>query len=83
MGLAAGMRARPGGLVGTSDRNIDHIHVDIGVGVAAVPVGAGLAVGLRLLQILFLHDFLALDHVMSAVGAFVLALHASGATAGM
>ena len=49
---------------------------------AAVPVGAGLAVGLRLLQILFLHDFLALDHVMSAVGAFVLALHASGATTG-
>ena len=62
-------------------RHIDHVDVDKGVGRAPVAVSAGLAVLLRLLQVLLLHDLLALDHGVPAVRALVLALHAAGAAA--
>ena len=56
--------------------------MNICIGVAAVSVGACFGIGLGLFQILFLNDFLALDHAAPAVGTVVSALFTAGTAAG-
>ena len=61
---------------------IDHIHVDIGIGSAAIPVSAGFAVFLRVFQVLFFDDLLALDHAATTVRTIVFAFLTGRAAAG-
>ena len=63
-------------------RRVDHIYKDISIGGASVSVSPLFHVILRLFQILFFDDLLALDHTAAAIGALVLAFYAPGAAAG-
>ena len=68
--------------MGSSGRRVHHIHKNIGIrgtSVAEFPVSC---VFLRFLNLVFLDDFLALDHTSAAVCALILAFLAHSAAVG-
>ena len=66
----------------TPDGRIDHIDMNVRIGRGSIAVGSGVRVILRFLQVLLLHDFLALDHAVAAVRAIILAFFTPCAAAG-
>ena len=69
------------GGMGQDDRDVHHVDADIGVRRVSVAPGPVFRVVFRLLDLAFLHDLLALDHITAAVGTNVLALFPRSAAA--